>query len=66
MTPLPILVAAVFLGPGNYSSKIVRGSLSEICKSVIEIFWNEAFIVRNTVKKKKKKKWTILMFGCYL
>ena len=25
-------------------------SFSEICKSVIEIFWNEVFMVRNTVK----------------
>ena len=62
MTPLPILLAAVFLGTGNCSSKIVywsffpqqpprcSWSLSEICKSVIEIFWNEVFMVRNTVK----------------
>ena len=63
MTPLPILLAAVFLGAGNCSSKIVyrsfflqlrprsSGSLSEICKSVIEIFWDKDFVVRNTVKK---------------
>ena len=62
MTPLPILLAAVFLGTGNCSFKIVywsfflqqpprcSWSLSEICKSVIEIFWKEVFRVRNTVK----------------
>ena len=62
MTPLAILLAAVFLGTGNCSSKIVywsfnlqkpprcSWSLSEICKSVIEIFWEEVFMVRNTVK----------------
>ena len=62
MTPLVILIAAVFLGTGNCSSKIVYSSfslqklprcswsLSEICKSVIEIFWEEVFMVRNTVK----------------
>ena len=31
------------------------------CKGVIEIFWDKVFMVRNTVKK-----WTILMFGCFL
>ena len=67
------LPAAVFLGTGNCSSKIVHGSfflqllplcswsLSEICKSVIEIFWDEVLMVRNTVKK-----WSILLFGRYL
>ena len=62
MTPLPILLAAVFLGTGNCSFKIVywsfflqqpprcSWSFSEICKSVIEIFWDEVFMVRNTVK----------------
>ena len=62
MTPLPILLAAVFLGTGNCSSKIVywsfflqypsrcSWSLSEICKRVIEIFWEEVFMVRNTEK----------------
>ena len=62
MTPLPILLAAVFLGTGNCSSKIVywsfflqqpprcSWSLSEICKSVIEIFWEEVFLFRNTVE----------------
>ena len=65
MTPLPILLAAIFLGTGNCSYKIVQGSfflqqlprcswsLSGIFKSVIEIFWDEVFIVRNTVKKGK-------------
>ena len=46
MTPLPIILAAIFL-TGNCSYKIVHG----ICKSVIETFWDEVFIVRNTVKK---------------
>ena len=62
MTLLPTLLAAWFLGTGNCSSKIVywnfflqqpprcSWSLSEICKSVIEIFWEQAFMVRNTVK----------------
>ena len=65
MTLLPILLAvlaAVYLGTGNCYSKIVQGSffppiaasmfvnLSEICKSVIEIFWDDIFMVRNTVK----------------
>ena len=62
MTLLPILLAAVILGTGNCSFKIVYGSLflqkpprcswslSGICKNVIEIFWDEVFIVRNTVK----------------
>ena len=65
MTLLPILFAAVYLGTGNCSSKIVHGSfflqwrprcswsLSEICKSLIEIFWDEVFMVRNS------KKWTV-------
>ena len=73
MMPLPILLAAVFLVTGNSSSKLVHGSfflqypprcwwsLSGICKSVIEIFWDGVSMVRNTVKKKKKT----LMFGCY-
>ena len=54
MTSLPILLAAVSLGTGNRSSKIVHGnfflqeppqcswSLREICKSIIEIFWDDA------------------------
>ena len=62
MTPLPILLAAWFLSTGNCSSKIVywnfflqqpprcSWSLSEICKSDIEIFWAQVFMVRNTVK----------------
>ena len=28
----------------------LQGSLSEVCKSVIVIFWDEVFMVRNTVK----------------
>ena len=62
MTLLHILLTAAYLGTGNCSSKINHGSsflqkqprcswsLSEICKSVIEIFWDKVFIVRNTVK----------------
>ena len=61
MTLLPILLATVYLGTGTCSSKIVHesfflqydwcsSSLSEICKSVIEIFWEEVFMFRNTVK----------------
>ena len=69
MTPLPILLAAVFLRTGNCSSKIfhgsvtgafssnshldVRRSLSEISESFIEIFWDEVFMVRNTVKNRQ-------------
>ena len=48
MTPLPIILAAILL-TGNCSYKFVHG----ICKSVIETFWDEVFIVRNTVKKKE-------------
>ena len=62
MMLLSILLAAVYLGTRNCSSKIIHGSLflqqqlrcswslSEICKSVIEIFWDKVFIARNTVK----------------
>ena len=65
MTLLPILLAAVYLGAGNCSSKIVYESfflqqrpryssgLREICKSFIEIFWNEVFMVKNTVKNRQ-------------
>ena len=62
MTPLPIILAAIFL-TGNCSYKIVQGrelfppigasmfvKLKRNCKSVIEIFWDEVF-VRNKVKK---------------
>ena len=48
MTPLPIILAAILL-TGNCSYQFVHG----ICKSVIETFWDEVFIVRNTVKKKE-------------
>ena len=61
MVLLAILHAVVFLGNGNCSSKIVQRSFflqwlrcswsfREICKSVIEIFWDKVFIVRNTIK----------------
>ena len=66
MTPLATLLAAVFLGTGNFSFKIVYGgifllfflrclldrcplSLSKICESVSEVFWNGDFMVRNTI-----------------
>ena len=53
---LTILLAAVYSGTGNCFSKIVNRSfilqqrprcslrLSEICKSVIEKFWDEVYI----------------------
>ena len=62
MTILPILLPAVYLDTGNCSPKIVHESfflqyrpqclwsLSKICTSVIEIFWDEVFIVRNALK----------------
>ena len=62
MTPLPFLFAAVFLSSRNVSFKVVHGrfflqqppwcsrSLSEISKNVIEVFWDDIFMVRNTIK----------------
>ena len=63
MTPLPISLAAVFLGTGNCSSKIVHKNffpkiaasmfvkfISGICKSVIEIFQDEVFMVKKKGK----------------
>ena len=59
ITLLPILLAAVFLGTGNCLPKSFSGgfssnrrcwwSLIEICKSVMEIFWDKVFMVRNAV-----------------
>ena len=78
MTPLPILLVAVFLGTGNCSSKIVHGSfflqypprlswsLSEIYVSVIEIFWNEVFMVRNVVTTGQSWRSTVMEPGRYL
>ena len=78
MTPLPILLVAVFLGTGNCSSKIVHGSfflqypprlswsLSEIYESVIEIFWNEVFMVWNVVKTGQSWCSTVMEPGRYL
>ena len=45
----------IFLGTGNSPSKIFHGnvflrSLLDVRKSVIEIFWGEVFMIRNTVK----------------
>ena len=34
-------------------------SLSEICKSVIEIFWDVVFMVRNTCTVKNEKSWCL-------
>ena len=62
MALLAILLAAVFLGTVNCSAKIVHGSfflqqpprcsrsLSEICKSVNEMFWDKVCMVRNTIR----------------
>ena len=62
MTPLLILLRAVFHGTGNSSFKIVHGSfflqypprcswsLREICKILIEVFWDEVFMVTNTLR----------------
>ena len=63
MTPLPILLAAIFLGTGNCSYKIVHFFLSygRICKSVIEIFWDEVFIARNTVKQEDLDVWPLFV-----
>ena len=54
MTPLLILLAAVFLGTGKCSRELllpIAASMFVKFKSVIEIFWDEDFMVRNTVKK---------------
>ena len=73
MTLLPILPAAVFFGTGNCSFKIVHGSfflqqrprprclwsLSEIGMSVIEIFWDEVFLVRNAIKMDNLDVWPL-------
>ena len=65
VTLLPILLAAVFLGTGNCSCKIVYVSffpqqpsrcswnLNGIYRSVIEAFWDKGFMVRNTVKNRQ-------------
>ena len=63
MTPLPIILAAIYFSLGTVLTKcsgelfppIVASmfvKLTRNCKSVIEIFWDEVFIVR---KKKKKE-----------
>ena len=78
MTPLPISLAAVFHGTGNCSSKIVDGSFflqypprlswswSEIYESVIEISWNEVFMVRNVVKTGQSWRSTVMEPRRYL
>ena len=54
MTPLLILLAALFLGTEVHRSFFVQYSplclLSLSKESVIETFWDEVFMVRNTVK----------------
>ena len=69
----PILLAPVFLETGDCSSKIVHGNfllqqppwcscfLNELCKSVIEIFSGEVFIVRNTIKTTQS--WCLVVIG---
>ena len=64
MMPLPFYLQQYFSNTGPCSSKIVHGSfflqlqlprcsciLSEICKSIIEMFWDKVFMVTNMVKK---------------
>ena len=56
MTPLLILLAAVFLSTGKCSRELfppIAASMFVKFKSVIEIFWDEDFMVRNTVKKRQ-------------
>ena len=63
MTPLPTpSLAVIFFGTGNCSYKIVYGSLfspirsprevkeESVRASVIEIFWDEDFIVRKLIR----------------
>ena len=71
MTQLPVLLSAVFLGTGNCSSKnrswepfpptaaSMFVKFKRICKSVVEIFWDEVFIVRNTVKMDSLDVWPL-------
>lgn len=57
MRLLPILIAAVFLGTGLFfffGKKIVQ--FERNLYNVIEICWDEVFMVRSSLKK-------ILMFG---
>ena len=65
MTPLPILIVAIFLGAGNCSYKIIHRSfflldVREVkngnCASVIGIFWDEVFMV----KKENRDVWPLL------
>ena len=58
MTPLPILLAAIFLGTGNCSYKMVASMFGK-CESVIGIFWDEVFILRNKVKQEKLVVWPL-------
>ena len=57
MTPLPIILAALFLtmklllGAFSSNSRLDVREVKTDCKSVIGIFWDKVFIVRNTVKK---------------
>ena len=65
MTPLPIILAAIFRNISHWELFLQNRSgklfplivalmfvkLKRNCKSVIEIFWDKGFIVRNKVKK---------------
>ena len=57
MTPLPIILAALFLTMKSFSGAFSSNSGLDVhevktdCESVIVIFWDKVFIVRNTVKK---------------
>ena len=69
MTPLPILLAAIFLGTGNCSYKIVHfflqyGRLDVLevkAESVRALFWDEVFIVRNTIKHENVDVWPLFV-----
>ena len=41
------------------SKKLYRNTLSEIYENVIEIFWDEVFMVRNTVKLDNLDLWPL-------
>ena len=60
MTPLPIILAALlfltmkpFVGAFSSDSGLDVREVKTDCKSVIGIFWDKVFIVRNTLKKGK-------------
>ena len=60
MTPLPIILAALFLtmksflGAFSSNSRLdLREVKTESVRALWGIFWDKVFIVRNTVKKGK-------------